>query len=78
MKEDRDDDAITVLSKLRRLPRDSPVLLTEYVAIRSEVMFEQQFVRDNYPGITGIRLQARQVSTRDPNVKFTCRVTDDF
>ena len=76
MKEDRDDDAITVLSKLRRLPRDSPVLLTEYVAIRSEVMFEQRFVRDNYPGVTGVRLQARQVSTNNPNIQSTSAVAD--
>ena len=61
MKEDRDDDAIIVLSKLRRLPPGNSLLLAEYVEIRAEVIFEQQFVRETYPNVSAFRLQAHQV-----------------
>ncbi len=62
MKQDRDDDAIIVLSKLRRQAPDNPLLLAEYVEIRAEVSFEQQFIREAYPDITALRLQLIQVS----------------
>jgi len=61
MKQDRDDEAIVVLSKLRRLNPDDPLLLAEYIEIRAEVVVEQQFVRDNYPNVSGVRREALQV-----------------
>jgi hypothetical protein len=61
MKQDQDDDAIVVLSRLRRLAPDDPLLLAEYVEIRAEVVIEQQFVRDNYPNVSGVHLEALQV-----------------
>lgn len=61
MKQDRDDEAIVVLSRLRRLAPDDQLLLAEYVEIRAEVVIEQQFVRDNYPNVSGVRLEALQV-----------------
>jgi len=61
MKQDRDDEAIVVLSKLRRLNPDDPLLLAEYVEIRAEVVVEQQFVRDNYPNVSGLQREALQV-----------------
>jgi MFS family permease len=39
VKQDRNDEAIVTLSKLRRQPPDDPVLLAEYVEIRAEVAF---------------------------------------
>jgi len=61
MKQARDDEAIVVLSRLRRLAPDDPLLLAEYVEIRAEVVIEQQFVRENYPNISGVQLEALQV-----------------
>jgi hypothetical protein len=69
MKEDRDDDAIIVLSKLRRQSPDNPLLLAEYVEIRAEVIFEQQFVRETYPNVSAFRLQGHQVSSRSRDLE---------
>lgn len=68
MKQDRDDEAIAVLSKLRRQAPDNPLLLAEYVEIRAEVSFEQQVIRERYPNVSALKLQAIQVSSHSPAV----------
>ncbi|CZR67022.1 probable transporter (major facilitator superfamily) [Phialocephala subalpina] len=60
MKQDRDDEAIAVLSKLRRQAPDNALLLAEYVEIRAEVSFEQQFIREAYPNVSALKLQGIQ------------------
>jgi len=67
MKQDRDDEAITVLSKLRRQAPDNALLLAEYVEIRAEVSFEQQFIRETYPNVSALKLQGIQVSPTTQN-----------
>jgi len=62
VKQDRDDEAIVTLSKLRRQPPDDPVLLAEYVEIRAEAQFELQVIREQYPGVSALRLQMSQYS----------------
>ena len=64
MKQDRDEEAIATLAKLRRLPTDDPVLVAEYVEIRAEVIVEQQFIKDHYPKASPVQLQAYQVCFR--------------
>jgi MFS family permease len=42
MMKHRDDDCIASLSKLRRLPADSPLLQAEYLEIKAAVMFDEE------------------------------------
>jgi hypothetical protein len=60
MKE-RDDEALSALSRLRRQARDAPVLQNEYLEIRASIMLENSFARENFPNFSGIRLHAAQV-----------------
>ena len=60
MKE-RDDEALSALSRLRRQARDAPVLRNEYLEIRASIMLENSFARENFPNLSGIRLHAAQV-----------------
>lgn len=60
MKE-RDDESITALSKLRRQPRDSSVLLNEYLEIKASIMLENSFARENFPNLSGYKLHMAQV-----------------
>ncbi|KAK2758199.1 hypothetical protein FQN54_004043 [Arachnomyces sp. PD_36] len=57
---DRDDDALATLAKLRRLAIDDPVLSTEYLEIKASVLLENSFTKENYPGLSGIKLHAAQ------------------
>ncbi|UDD62670.1 hypothetical protein AFCA_009980 [Aspergillus flavus] len=59
MKE-RDDEALTALSKLRRQTRDSPALVNEFLEIKASIMLENTFARDHFPGLSGLRLHAAQ------------------
>lgn len=60
MKQDRDEDAIKTLEKLRRQSRDHPLLAAEYIEIKTEVMFEQHSVMTNYPNTSKFRIQVMQ------------------
>ncbi|KAL4902105.1 hypothetical protein BDW74DRAFT_67082 [Aspergillus multicolor] len=59
MKE-RDDEALSALSRLRRQAGDSLELRNEYLEIRASIMLENSFVRENFPNFSGIRLHAAQ------------------
>lgn len=60
MKE-RDDDSLHALSRLRRMDRDSPILLNEYLEIKASIMLENSFARDNFPNLSGYKLHVAQV-----------------
>lgn len=60
MKE-RDEDSITALSRLRRLPAESPVLQNEYLEIRASIMLENSVAREKFPNLSGWKLHAAQV-----------------
>ncbi|KAL4759429.1 sugar porter family MFS transporter [Aspergillus foveolatus] len=57
---ERDDEALSALSRLRRQARDAPVLRNEYLEIRASIMLESSFERENFPNLSGIRLHATQ------------------
>jgi sugar porter (SP) family MFS transporter len=57
---DRDDEALITLSRLRRLPADDEAIRTEFLAIKAEVVFEQSFIREHYAGYSGVKLAAAQ------------------
>ncbi|KAI8639015.1 general substrate transporter [Parasitella parasitica] len=45
----RDDEALGVLSKIRRLPQDHPLVLEEWRDIKTSVEFDRQVERQMYP-----------------------------
>ncbi|KAI5119962.1 hypothetical protein M0805_004342 [Coniferiporia weirii] len=45
----RDDEALQVLSSVRRLPPDSDLIQIEYLEIKAEHMFEQETSQINFP-----------------------------
>ncbi|KAL4961189.1 sugar porter family MFS transporter [Aspergillus stella-maris] len=59
MKE-RDDEALSALSRLRRQVRDSLPLQNEYLEIRASIMLENSFAREKFPNLSGFRLHAAQ------------------
>ncbi|KAJ5647145.1 hypothetical protein N7490_003517 [Penicillium lividum] len=59
MKE-RDDESLAALSRLRRQPRDSPVLQNEYLEIRASIMLENSFAKEHFPNMSGFKLHAAQ------------------
>ncbi|KAL3480207.1 general substrate transporter [Aspergillus californicus] len=58
--QERDDEAISSLSNLRRTSRDDPVLRTEYMDIKASIMLENSLAQSNWPGLVGVRLHAAQ------------------
>jgi hypothetical protein len=58
---ERDDDALATLSKLRRLPRDEPMIVTEYLEIKASIMLENSFAKEKWPELSGVRLHIAQV-----------------
>lgn len=60
MKE-RDDEGLRALSKLRRLGRDDPALVNEYLEVKASIMLENTFARDHYPDFSGLKLHVAQV-----------------
>lgn len=59
--QERDEEASKSLSKLRGLPGDHPRLVSETLDIKASVMLENTFVKEKYPGFSGLRLHATQV-----------------
>lgn len=64
----KEDKARASLARLRRVRIDAEALGVEYLAIKSEVLFEESMAKDKYPGKTGVSLYLAQyaslVSTR--------------
>jgi len=56
----QEDRALACLSKLRRMHMDNEAIRTEFLAIKAEVLFEEDYVRNHYPGKTGISLAVAQ------------------
>ncbi|KAL2838068.1 general substrate transporter [Aspergillus pseudodeflectus] len=59
MKE-RDDEALSALSRLRRQARNSLPLQNEYLEIRASIMLENTFAREHFPNLSGVKLHAAQ------------------
>jgi MFS family permease len=60
LKVKRDDRALAALSKIRRMHVDTEVLRGEFLAIKAEVLFEERYIEDHYPGKSGISLMVAQ------------------
>jgi hypothetical protein len=60
--QERDEQAIATLSNLRRLPREHPSIVAEFLEIKAVILLENTYVKDHYAGLSGLRLHAAQVS----------------
>ncbi|CAG8973945.1 hypothetical protein HYALB_00007474 [Hymenoscyphus albidus] len=60
MMQEKDEQAIRVLSKLRRLSPDHPKLVAEVLEIRASILLENAFVKDHYAGLAGFKLHVAQ------------------
>ena len=52
----RENLAMSALSKLRRVRSEERVLMAEFLAIKAEVLFQESFIADHYPGKSGFQL----------------------
>lgn len=55
-----EEKALTILSKIRRLPTTDLALRNEFLAIKAEVLFERSLVAEKFHGWTGFRLYIAQ------------------
>ncbi|KIX95095.1 uncharacterized protein Z520_09011 [Fonsecaea multimorphosa CBS 102226] len=56
----REDRALGCLSKLCRLHIDTEAIRNEFLAIKAEVLIEEDYVRSHYPGKSGLSLSIAQ------------------
>lgn len=56
----RNEEALAVVAKLRRLPADSELVQTEYLEILAAVRFDEETRREKYPGKKGFGLGVAQ------------------
>lgn len=56
----KDEQALSALSRIRRVHLDTESLRIEFLAIKAEVLFEESYAHDHWPGQKGIRLALSQ------------------
>lgn len=59
----QEDKALHALSRIRCVDIESEDLCREYLAIKAEVLFEESYARDKYPGKTGVSLYVAQYTS---------------
>lgn len=60
---DNEEAGIRALATVRQTNIDDDLLQKEYLAIKAEVLFEQQYARDKFPGKSGVALYLAGYST---------------
>ncbi|KAH4087715.1 hypothetical protein HBH48_136270 [Parastagonospora nodorum] len=60
---DNDEAGVRALAKVRQTRPDDELLQKEYLAIKAEVIFEQQYAREKFPGKSGVSLYLAGYST---------------
>ncbi|KFY61242.1 hypothetical protein V496_05117 [Pseudogymnoascus sp. VKM F-4515 (FW-2607)] len=58
--QDREEEGIATLARLRRKPADHPSVIAESLEIKATILLENTYIRENYPGMSGLRLDAAQ------------------
>ncbi|KAJ5096207.1 quinate permease [Penicillium alfredii] len=71
----QDNDALKVLSRLRGVPQDDPLLQIEYLEIKSEVLFEQRTFAQRFPDLANGRSIWRREFAQYTNI---FRTRDNF
>lgn len=56
----QESKALHALARIRRADIESEDLCREYLAVKAEVLFEQSYARDKFPGKTGVPLYLAQ------------------
>lgn len=59
----QEEKALRALSVIRQSDIESPALCREFLAIKAEVLFEESYARDHYPGRTGVSLYVAQYAS---------------
>lgn len=66
----RDDEAVSVLCSLRKLPETDELIQIEYLEIKAEACFEQEVLADRFPHLTsdksfigGVKLEIAQYAS---------------
>lgn len=59
----KEDKALKSLAKLRRAQSEDESLRREYLAIKSEVLFDESIARDKFPGKSGVSLYLAQTAS---------------
>ncbi|KAM5343491.1 hypothetical protein ACJ41O_012028 [Fusarium nematophilum] len=54
---DRHEESLKVLSTLRRLPTDNPLVQAEWRSIINEIAFQRDISRRDHPGASGLKLE---------------------
>lgn len=62
MSKGRDEEARAVISRLRALPEDDPIVETEWLEIKAAVIFDQRTAAELFPGKSGFMLHISEVS----------------
>lgn len=60
---DNEEAGIRALAKVRQRNADDEVVQKEYLAIKAEVIFQEQYAREKFPGRSGISLYIAGYST---------------
>lgn len=60
MQKGRQEEALHVVAKLRRLPINHPLVRDEYIEIKAMVRFDEQSAREKFPNKSGFALQVTQ------------------
>lgn len=71
----KEDKALEALACIRRVDVESEALCREYLAIKAEVLFEETYGRDRYPGKTGVSLYLAEYSSLVSNKASLKRLT---
>lgn len=56
----REDEALAVVSQLRRRPIDDPIVRLEFLEIKAMVQFDAETAAEKFPGKKGWKLDAAQ------------------
>lgn len=59
--QERDEEAFSTLSKLRGLAPDHPEIVAEVLDVKAAIILENTIVKENHPGLSGVKLHAAQV-----------------
>lgn len=58
--QDREEEGIATLARLRRKPAHHPSVIAESLEIKATILLENTYIRENYAGLSGFRLDAAQ------------------
>lgn len=61
MSKGREEECRATISKLRGLPCDDPIVVTEYLEMKASVLFDERTAKELHPGKKGVLLSIAKV-----------------